>query len=92
MTWAATLLERLRSPRLAQLSIAVLVLRNDALGAFDWTALDTVLTRPAYEHTTLKITVNHALHPDNDAELMRADVIRQLPLVGKRGKLLVDCS
>ena len=90
--WASSLLAQLRSAQLEKLSISLLVLRTDVLASFEWGQLDAVLAQPAFAGVALAITVNRALHPDNDAEGIRAAVIGQLPRAEARGRLAVRCS
>ena len=92
VSWASSLLAHLRSARLERLSISMLVLRNDVLPSFEWGALDEELARPELAQVALTITVNRALHPDNDPEAIRAAVMRHLARVEERGKLIVYCS
>ncbi|KAI0748646.1 hypothetical protein C8Q80DRAFT_1172955 [Daedaleopsis nitida] len=92
VAWTSALLAELRSTQLEKLSISMLVLRNDVLPCFEWTQLDEFLARSAYIDVVLAITVNRALHPQNNPSQIRAAVMKQLPRAVQRGKLAISCS
>lgn len=92
VAWTSGLLERLRSTQLQKLSISMLVLRNNDLPSFEWDQLDVFLAQPSFVDVALVITVNRALHPQNDPTVIRAAVMEYLPRVVKRGKLAINCS
>ncbi|RDX47002.1 hypothetical protein OH76DRAFT_801295 [Lentinus brumalis] len=92
-TGALSLLYTLRSTKLEQLLISMLVLRTDVLPSFDWAQLDTILSRPQFRNVPVTITVNRALHPDNnDASAVRSALEEYLPETVKREKLAINLT
>ncbi len=92
-TGALSLLDTLRSTKLEQLLISMLVLRTDVLPSFEWAQLDAILSRPQFRDVPVTITVNCALHPDNnDASAVRSAIEEYLPETVKREKLTINLS
>ncbi|RPD56349.1 hypothetical protein L226DRAFT_491685 [Lentinus tigrinus ALCF2SS1-7] len=92
-TGALSLLDTLRSAKLEKLLISMLVLRNDVLPSFEWAQLDAILSRPHFRHVPLTITINRALHPDNnDASAVRSAIEEYLPGAVKREQLTINLS
>ncbi|KAH9928497.1 uncharacterized protein BXZ73DRAFT_90568 [Epithele typhae] len=90
--WASSLLAGLRTVQLEKLVVSMLVLRNDVLPSFEWGQLDDVLALPQFATVALAVTVNRALHPNNDPAAMRDAVMAHLPRVHHRGRLSISCS
>lgn len=92
VAWTSGFLSELRSTQLQKLSLTMLVLRNDDLPSFEWDQLDEILVRPSHRDIALTVTVNRAMHPQNDPVAIRSAVMDYLPRAVRRGKLVVVCS
>ncbi|KAI0351513.1 hypothetical protein OH77DRAFT_1513787 [Trametes cingulata] len=92
VAWMSALLAQLRAPQLEKLSISLLVLSTSSISSFDWGALDTLLSQPAYADTGLHININLALHSSNDPGAVRDAITGHLPALLEKGKLFVRCT
>ncbi len=92
-TGALSLLDTMRSTKLEQLLISMLVLRMDVLPSFEWAQLDTILSCQQFRDVPVTITVNRALHPDNnDASAVRSALEDYLPETVKRQRLAINLT